>query len=117
MHGLGRGLGMASGAPKLDLIVGSSYHLRMGGYSRLIKLQSQHLRLCINSLALRNAFQEVLKDPTSVMYGLLTSAAMSALDIAQAYIDSATTDGYFTFALDVSFFSSLHAQLTPSTSA
>lgn len=73
----------------------------MGSYIRLIKLQSQHLRLCLNSLALRNAFADDLRDTTSAMSSFLTSAAMSALDIIQAYIESVSGDGYFNFCLDV----------------
>lgn len=74
----------------------------MGPYSRLIKLQSQHLRLCINSLAFRNAFADMLSAPGSSISGFVTTAAMSALDIVQAYIDSVSSDGYFDFSLDVS---------------
>lgn len=81
---------------------GSFFSLRLGRYTPLIKLQCQHFRLCLNSLALKAAFSEDLQAPDSFMSSCLSGAAMAALDMIQAYVDSSSSSLYLVFCLDVS---------------
>ena len=65
------------------LIPGSFYFLRLGPFSRLLKLQTQHLRLTLNSLALSvSAANGQLK---------LNSDASSSVDDLSQYIRMGTT--------------------------
>lgn len=81
---------------------GSFFSLRLGRYTPLIKLQCQHFRLCLNSLALKAAFSEELQAPDSFMSSCLSGAAMAALDMIQAYVDGSSSSPYLVFCLDVS---------------
>lgn len=61
------------------------------------------MRLCLNALALKEAFAEMLlQDSSFERDQYVQKAAMAALDILQAFCESVSSDHQLAFCIDVS---------------
>lgn len=61
------------------------------------------MRLCLNALALKEAFVEILlQDSSFDREQYVRKAAMAALDILQAFCESVSSDYQLSFCIDVS---------------
>lgn len=82
---------------------GSLYAIQLGPCSRLAKLQSEHVRLCLNSLALKPGLQEnATGEEAILMQNCVRLATESALNTIQTHFDVSRTDMILSYSVDVS---------------
>lgn len=76
---------------------GSPYALHLGSLVRIARVQSEHLRLCLNSYALKAG-----ADEDELIGKYLKKALNAALGTIQTHFESNQTDLALSFATDVS---------------
>ncbi|EIW72499.1 hypothetical protein TREMEDRAFT_24778 [Tremella mesenterica DSM 1558] len=80
---------------------GSFHALQLGPCSRLAKLQSEHVRLCLNSLALKPGLQEnVTGDDAMLMQNCIKQATEAALNTIQTHFDVSNSDMILSYSVD-----------------
>ena len=89
-------------------VSGSPYALYLGPSTRLARLQSEHMRLCLNSFALKSTSgdspeDDVYAGPEGQALGqCLKKALNSAMSTIQTHYESSQTDLALSYAIDVS---------------
>lgn len=78
------------------LYSGSSYAIYLGPSARLARLHAEHIKLCINSYALKAGVEGDVQLSQS-----LKKALVAAMGIIQAHFDAAQSDLVLSFAADV----------------
>ena len=78
------------------LITGSPYALYLGSSARIARLQAEHMRLCLNSYALKAA-----PDGDELVAQCLKKALNAAMSTIQTHYESSQTDLALSFATDV----------------
>jgi len=81
-----------------ELTAGSPYAHYLGSFARIARLQSEHMRLCLNSYALKAGPDE--DELVGPCYRKAIDAAMSTI---QTHYESSQTDLALSFATDVSW--------------
>lgn len=76
--------------------VGSPYTLYLGSSARIARLQAEHMRLCLNSFALKSR-----PDTDDFIGQCLKKALIAAQSTIQTHFDSSQTDFALSFATDV----------------
>lgn len=79
-------------------LTGSPYTLYLGSSARFARLQAEHMRLCLNSYALKSSSEA---DETASPY--LQKALNAAMSTIQTHFESSQTDLALAFATDVSY--------------
>lgn len=83
---------------------GSLSAIKLGKSGRLAKLQSEHVRLCLNSLALKPGLLETDNSAlTPSMASYVQKATEAAINTIQAHSDAVDEDDYLSYSVDVSF--------------
>jgi hypothetical protein len=76
--------------------------IQLGAASRLSKLQSEHVRLCINSLALKPGVQEhATGEEIELLQSSVRRAAEAAMNTVQMHSDAAKGDMSLSYSVDV----------------
>ena len=75
---------------------GSPYALYLGSWPRLARLQAEHMRLCLNSFALKSG-----PDEDEMIAQCRKRALDAAVSTIQTHYKSSQTDLVLTFATDV----------------
>jgi hypothetical protein len=76
--------------------------IQLGAASRLSKLQSEHVRLCINSLALKPGVQEhATGEEIDLLQSSVRRAAEAAMNTVQMHSDAAKGDMSLSYSVDV----------------
>ncbi len=102
MSGRDSGYGTVS-SPSPEMVsclsdaTGSPYALYLGSSARITRLQAEHLRLCLNSFALKSG-----PDENEMVAGYLKKALNAAMSTIQTHYESCQTDLALSFATDVS---------------
>jgi hypothetical protein len=84
---------------------GSPYTLYLGSSARIARLQAEHMRLCLNSYALKSAPEE-----DELIALCLKKALNAAMSTIQTHYESSQTDLALSFATDVSGIGSAQAK-------
>lgn len=82
--------------------VGSRYSLYLGSEARIVRLQAEHLRLSINSMALRASTSTSAPSSDEKLSACLRKALNAATSTIQTHFESSQTDLFLSFATDVS---------------
>lgn len=77
-------------------MIGSLSAIQLGASGRLAKLQSEHIRLCLNSLALKPGLTDTMS-----MTSYIQKATEAAINTVQAHADSVKDDMYLSYSVDV----------------
>lgn len=80
-----------------SISVGSPYSLYLGSSARIARLQADHMRLCLNSFALKSS-----PDEDDFVAECLKKALNAAMTTIQTHYESSQTDLALSFATDVS---------------
>jgi hypothetical protein len=99
-NGHGYGFGLVSQLETFDLwrlTIGSPYALYLGSSARIARLQAEHMRLCLNSYALKAG-----PDEDELAAQCLKKAMNAAMSTIQTHFESSQTDLALSFATDVS---------------
>jgi hypothetical protein len=79
------------------LQAGSPYTMYLGSSARIARLQAEHMRLCLNSFALKSAPEQ-----DDMVSSFLKKALNAAKSTIQTHFESSQTDLALSFATDVS---------------
>lgn len=79
------------------LTSGSPYTLYLGSSARIARLQAEHMRLCLNSFALKSSPEQ-----DDLIASFLKKALNAAMSTIQTHFESSQTDLALSFATDVS---------------
>lgn len=76
----------------------------MGPCTRFAKLQAEHVRLCLNSIALKPDLQETATgDEAELMQSCVRRAAEAAINMIQMHLDAARSDHAFSYSFEVRY--------------